>query len=216
MLRFGRVCALVLSSLLAASLVAGGCGGGTKQGATRGGLPAGAAIVPASVPAFVTIDSNLDSPGWQAVKALARKFPGESILLDSLRRELAKEGLDFSRDIEPVLGEEIDVVWLDFANGGANVVALTKSTDPAKLKKLLVDDPLFRAARESAKMPGEVLGYVYLNLEDGLPYVFDLAERSGSPVPALARENVAPLRSGLVYVSRDGKRLRLTAFVAVE
>ena len=120
--------------LLAGLLFAlSGCGASKQQTASDA-----AKIVPATAPAFVSIDSDLSSSQWQQVDKLMQKFPGRSELLSSLRSEVRSEtSLDWDRDVEPALGDEIDLVWLDLAKGGSNAVALTKPKDDAKFKALI-------------------------------------------------------------------------------
>jgi hypothetical protein len=135
-----KICALALS---VAVLVLAGCGG--KAGA---GAPAGADVAPASAAAFVWFDTDLKSDQWRATKALLARFPGRAKLLAALNKELAKDNLDFDRDVKPALGDEVDIVWLDFANDGENAVGLAKPRNRAKFEKLLAaskDTPLVSA-----------------------------------------------------------------------
>src|SRR5256885_11249264 len=120
--RIGLLAALVLA--------VSGCGT-TKHTAASGG----ASFVPASSPAFVSIDSNLQSDQWQKVDALLKKFPGRSKLLAAINS--ASQGIDYEKDVKPALGPEVDIVWLDFANGGSNAVAITQPRSGAKFKALI-------------------------------------------------------------------------------
>src|SRR5215203_4825156 len=99
---------LALGAAVAAVIVAGCGGGSTSSGG--GGTPASASIVPADVPAFVTLDTNVDSAGWNKAEALLDKFPGKADLLSSLRSDLADDGLTWEGDVKPALGDEIDLV----------------------------------------------------------------------------------------------------------
>ncbi len=82
--------------------------------------------------------------------------------------------------------------------------------------KSLADDGRFRAARTAAKLPGDVAAFAYGDLVKGLPYVFTLAEQSGSTVRASARANTKPLQNGLVYLVEDGGDLKLSGFVTIK
>ena len=137
------------AALTALALVAGGCGGGGGDGgATADDSAAG--LVPATVPVFVALETDLDSEQWNTLETLLDKFPGKERLLAQLRASLAEEGVDFERDVRPALGDELDVVWLDLAGGGENVVALTRPRDEEKLDQLLEkgDDPPVRGEVE--------------------------------------------------------------------
>ena len=119
--------------LIALVLAAAGCGAEDRPAAAGG-----AEIVPASVPVYVAIDSDLSSEQWQQVDELLRKFPAYSDALQSLRSELKTEtGLEYERDVKPALGDEIDLVWLDFQNEGTNVVALTKPEDEDAFRRMV-------------------------------------------------------------------------------
>ena len=117
---------------VAAAVVVAGCGGGGKK------APTGAAsIVPDDVAAFVAVNSNLASPQWDQAQVLLDRFPGKESLLSQLRSSLEKQGIDWETDLKPALGNEIDFAWLDFQNGGANVVGVTKPKDVAKFNAAL-------------------------------------------------------------------------------
>jgi Protein of unknown function (DUF3352) len=139
--------------VLAFTLV--GCGADEK--AATGG---GAEIVPASAPVYISIDSDLRSSQWQTVDDLLHEFPGRPQLLAGVRSLLSESGFDYERDVKPALGEEIDVVWLDFESGGENVVGLTQPKDEAAFRRLVE-----KGNREDPDNPlllGEVEGWTVL------------------------------------------------------
>src|SRR5687768_16207739 len=109
------------------ALFAAGCGG--EEQAASGA----AEIAPATASAFVSIDSNVDSDQWQEVEALLRKFPDGGQLVGLVRSSFEEDSkLDWERDVEPALGDELALVWLDFEAGGMNVVGLTQPKDEDK------------------------------------------------------------------------------------
>src|SRR5437588_5484266 len=122
--------------LAALALLAGGCGGSSSKGSASGSA-AGATVVPASAAAYVSVNSDLGSDQWKKVDALSKKFPGRADAIASFEKDLAKDGLDFQKDVKPALGPEVDFAWLDFADGGKNVVAVTQPKDPARLLVLV-------------------------------------------------------------------------------
>ena len=79
----------------------------------------------------------------------------------------------------------------------------------------LADDPVFAQAREATDMPEETAGFMYLNLEDGVPFVTGLAEEQGEEVPPQVAENLEPLRSLLVFGSVEDERFRLAGFLGI-
>lgn len=124
---------LQIAALIALALALSGCG--AKD---RAGMASGAEIVSAEAPVFVAIDSDLSSDQWRQVDELLRKFPAYSMLMGEIRSSLKEDtGLDYEDDVRPALGDEVDLVWLDFANGGENVVGLTKPKDEDAFRKLI-------------------------------------------------------------------------------
>lgn len=122
-----------IAALLAVTAVlAAGCGGTTAQVGTGA-----SSIVPASAPAFISIDANPSSAQWRTIDALASKFPDKQKAVDSIKEDLSKEDVSWEHDLRPVLGKELDFVWLDFENNGRNVVGLTQPTNRAKLRALI-------------------------------------------------------------------------------
>ena len=47
-------------------------------------------------------------------EALLDRFPGKDKFIAHLRSSLQQEGLDWETDVKPALGNEIELVWLDF------------------------------------------------------------------------------------------------------
>jgi Protein of unknown function (DUF3352) len=123
--------------LAALALLAAGCGGSSSSKGSASGAAAGATVIPASAVAYVSVNADLGSDQWKKVDALSKKFPGRAKALADFQKELAKQNLDFQKDVKPALGPEIDVAWLDFADGGKNVVFLTQPKDDAKLLVLI-------------------------------------------------------------------------------
>jgi hypothetical protein len=78
----------------------------------------------------------------------------------------------------------------------------------------LEDDKTFQEARDAVGLPDETSGWVYLDFKDGVPLVEALAELAGEQLPAELTENLRPLRSAILYASRDGQIQTVNAFVA--
>jgi hypothetical protein len=123
---------LVVPFLVSAALLAAGCGG-TQQAGT------GASdIVPVWVPAFIQVDTDPGSAQWKAVDALARHFPDKQKGVDAIKKQLRSSGgLDWAKDVKPALGPELDLVWLDFGNGGQDFVALLQPKNESKFADLV-------------------------------------------------------------------------------
>jgi hypothetical protein len=125
-------------------LLLSSCGGGGGE-ATQTTL-SGAEMVPADAPLFLTVDTDLESEQWQTAQDLLDKFPGRDRLLNELKEGLAEDEVDFERDVRPVIGPELSVVWLDIENEDT-FVGFMQPKDEAKLNALLEkgDEPLVHA-----------------------------------------------------------------------
>jgi hypothetical protein len=127
--------AMLAAALAALAVIAAGCGGGGSTGVASGatlGLSA-AQLVPSDATAFVSIDSNLGSAQWQRVNDLTKSFSTKPI--DKINAELQKKGLSWKDDVEPALGDELDVAAFGTGNN-LEYVAYTKPDDAAKLSAL--------------------------------------------------------------------------------
>jgi Protein of unknown function (DUF3352) len=120
-----------------ALLVAAGCGGSSKSKQSASGGTSGAEVIPASAVAFIGVNTDLGSNQWKQVDALSKKFPGRGKAIAQIEAQMAKDGVDFKRDVKPALGPEVDFAWLDFADNGTNVVAVTQPKDDAKFAALV-------------------------------------------------------------------------------
>jgi len=118
--------------LAATALLAAGCGGTTAQIGTGA-----SSIIPASAPAFIAVDSDPTSAQWQTINSLAGKFPDKQKAVDSIKKDMSKDGVDWEKDARPALGDEFDLVWLDFENDGMNFVGLIQPKNEAKFKQLV-------------------------------------------------------------------------------
>jgi hypothetical protein len=117
-----------LALIGAVALTLTGCGA-TDDPASGGAEK----IVPASAPAYVAVDTNADSGQWRQIEQLLKKFPDGGSAIRLLRSSFEGDlKLNWERDVKPALGDEIDLVWLDFEGRGTNVVAVTKPKDKEK------------------------------------------------------------------------------------
>jgi hypothetical protein len=139
-----------ITAIVPLALLAAGCGG------TEGAGTGASDLIPATAPAYVALDTNPDSDQWKKVEALASHFPdkakGEQDLKDSFSKD---SGIDWDRDLKPALGDEVDLVWLDFKGDGDHFVALTQPRDAKKFdafaKKATAHDPSNPVLHDSFK-----------------------------------------------------------------
>jgi uncharacterized protein DUF3352 len=200
---------LAIAALAAGCGGGGGGGGGSKSAAVSGGSAGTAAtVVPASAPAFVSVDTDLGSSQWKNLLALAHRFPAFETLLAQGRTALAAQHIDFGNDVEPALGPEVAVSWLDFLNSSDFLVA-TKPGDAGKLDALLK-----KAQGSSTPAVKSDLGGGYVGLAEKQA-TLDAAKGATSHLaddPAF-KEAIGELPSGSVasvYVSGPAVQQALT------
>jgi uncharacterized protein DUF3352 len=80
----------------------------------------------------------------------------------------------------------------------------------------LADDERFSAALEAADMPAETTGFLYVNLADAIPAVLGLAGAGGAELPDMARSNLEPLQSLVLYGNTDGDLATFHGLLAVQ
>jgi hypothetical protein len=68
----------------------------------------------------------------------------------------------------------------------------------------LLDDSTFKDTASSAGMPDQNQGFLYVDAKDALPMIEGLATIAGSNIPADVQANLQPLKTILLYGSRDG------------
>jgi Protein of unknown function (DUF3352) len=135
--------------------------------------------------------------------------------------QLGDQGTVDQEEVEGLTIRQIGVegVVIYYARVGEAFVAsnsrerlLEANRDGPKLS----GDETYQAALEGADADGAAIGFLYGNLQDGLPYLFEFAEREGQPVPQEARANTEPLQSVLISATEDGNRFELSGFLSIE
>jgi hypothetical protein len=127
--------ALAAGFLAVLGLIVAGCGSTNQSGVAT---ESGASLVKTDALAFVSIDSDLGSSQWQKVDDLSHKFPGRDKALAQIQQDLAKQRLDYDRDVKPALGPEVDLAVATAPTlSDTSPVYLTKPDDAGKLKDLV-------------------------------------------------------------------------------
>lgn len=122
------------------------------------------------------------------------------------------DGVDVTRFTFGGEGFEVGRIHAGVTDG-LLIVASTEAGFRAALKDdgRLADDATFEQAREAAELPGESLGFVYMNLKELLPFAFE-----SEPVDPEVRANTEPLESALLYATGDGNRVLLSGFLTIK
>ena len=80
----------------------------------------------------------------------------------------------------------------------------------------LADDEGFKKAREASGLPDRTAGFLWLDVEDGLPLLLGLAEARNEDVPDELRRNFEPVTSVVGWADQDGRTSGAELFVAID
>jgi hypothetical protein len=122
-----------LFACVAAIAVAAGCGG---DDASSGGLGGALAYVPAETPFAVAIDTDLEGDQYKSLDSILNRFPGADTIKALLKSQLSfgQEGVDFDKDLKPLLGNPAVISATDVAS------FLSDSADSGFVAALQVED----------------------------------------------------------------------------
>jgi len=145
--------------------------------------------------------------------------------LDKLAAAATRIGGSAPRDVEidGVEARELDLGQFSlFYAGFDGKLVLTSGRDGIEDLRAdgpkLADDDGFSQAQEAAGAPDETVGFVYLDLEEGVPLALDLANLGDEDVPDDVRQNLEPLRSLFGYATSEdgGNRSEFALFLGIE
>jgi hypothetical protein len=148
----------LLALLVAAAIPLAGCG---DDGGTSSPLDEALGFLPQDAGFAFIASTDLDD--YEDVRALIERFPIGGRAEDALRESLQEEGLDFERDVEPLLGNEVVIGTGDNASfidesGDTPFVLAIETQDGDKLRELVERD---------GRAQGESEGYdLYQGRED--------------------------------------------------
>lgn len=126
---------------LTVALVAG-CGSGSSSSG-KSPLDNALGYLPKSAPVVFALDTNLNDGQWKSLTTNVQKFPFSGQLESSLKTSISQSGLDFDKDIKPLLGNEFVIGFPTVqavAGSGDQTVAALQVKDKGKLSSLLSHD----------------------------------------------------------------------------
>jgi hypothetical protein len=119
---------------LTVALVASGCG----SKSSGSGLDSALSYVPKNAPLVVAIDTNPDGGQWQQVNKLIGKFPFGGEVKQQFKSAFSgRSGIDYDKDIKPLLGDDIVVAVTSTAGGATPFVVAWHVKDEGAAKKLI-------------------------------------------------------------------------------
>ena len=165
-------------------------------------------------------------------------LPTMTLLLEVENEEEAVETLDKLARRAQAFADEVDVTETDvdgitakqvslgdqgsvlYAAFDGKLVVTTTEEGILGLREegdRLSDDPVFERAREATEMPDETIGFAYLNLKEGIPFLRELTEASqGEQIPPDVDENLDPLQSLLFFGTSEDDRVTVAGFLGVD
>ncbi|MDX6653239.1 MAG: hypothetical protein QOJ38_2020 [Solirubrobacterales bacterium] len=124
---------MCLALLCAVAL--GSCGGG---GGSKSPLDDALGYLPANAPLVLTLRTDLESRPYRDLNVAVQRFGVQGGIDSQLEQLSPGQGLSFSRDIKPLLGNELAIgVLPGAADAGPRFIAAVRSTDGGKLRQLL-------------------------------------------------------------------------------
>jgi hypothetical protein len=204
---------IALALFASLALLAAGCGG--KQPAA--GSSSAAPLVSADVLAFGGLDTDFGSSQWKQLDALSQKFPGRDKAIESLKKNIAGEGVDFDQDVKPALGPELDYAVAAGATPNATTaVGFLQPADEGKFKDLV--DKMNKAQPDSKSVYRKLEGGWYA-LADNQADIDQVLKGSGASLAdeSLYKDAVAKQPSdALARVYVNGPQLAKLVQKAIE
>ena len=136
-------------AVLAAALVAAGCGGGGTGDATEDALK----FLPKDSPLVVVLETDPEGEQYKRLDKLLGKFPFAGQVRQQFKQGIEQNGLDFDKDVKPILGNEL-VVGVPNARAlqadDSPVVGAMKPKDAGKAEELIKKDGAKSGSAEGA------------------------------------------------------------------
>jgi hypothetical protein len=134
---------LAIALCLATVAVAAGCGSSGSSDSGKDPLDNALGYLPKSAPLVIAIDTNPDGAQWKSLSANIKKFPFSGQITNSLKSSISKSGLDYDKDLKPLLGNDF-VIGFPTVQGteasNSQFVGALQVEDKGKLESLLKND----------------------------------------------------------------------------
>src|SRR5215813_9656467 len=134
---------LVAIALCVVPLVAAGCGASSSGDSGSSPLDNALGYAPTSAPLVFAIDTDPGSSQWQSLSANVQKFPFAGQVTNSIKSSISKSGLDYDKDIKPLLGNPFMVAFPTVQttlSGNSQAIGVVQVKDKGKLSDLLSGD----------------------------------------------------------------------------
>ena len=118
--RLGRRTMIPVAVVAAAGLAGGaalmaGCGSSASAGSAPASI---AGYIPADSPLYLQVSTDTSGPQWTNLERLGGMFPGFGSMRADLEKALAREGVNWERDVQPLLGDAGAMAVTDIPEAG--------------------------------------------------------------------------------------------------
>lgn len=179
------VVALAAVGAVGGVAVLSGCGSSASAGSAPASI---AGYIPASSPLYVQVSTDTDGKQWTSLKRLGALFPGFGDMRADVDKALAREGVNWEKDLKPLLGDTA-------------AVAAVQVPDVASAAQGALTDPAAAAGRAAAKAADEPM-----------LAVLQIAEGKSDALKALIAKNPSGLKE---TGTQDGATLYADATAGV-
>lgn len=120
------VVAIAAAGAAGSVAILSGCGSTASAGSAPASI---AGYIPADSPLYVQVSTDTAGPQWKNLDRLGALFPGFGDMRADLEKALSREGLDWQRDVQPLLGDAAAMAVTDIPEAGDALSGAL--TDPA-------------------------------------------------------------------------------------
>jgi len=128
------VVALAAAGAVGGAVALTGCGSSASAGSAPASI---AGYIPSDSPLYVQVSTDTTGPQWKNLERLGALFPGYGEMRADLDTALAREGVDWEKDLQPLLGD-------------AAALAATEVPEAATALQGALADPAAAAGRAAA------------------------------------------------------------------
>jgi len=170
------VVALAAAGAVGGAVALTGCGSSASAGSAPASI---AGYIPSDSPLYVQVSTDTTGPQWKNLERLGALFPGYGEMRADLDTALAREGVDWEKDLQPLLGD-------------AAALAATEMPEAATALQGALADPAAAAGRAAATAA-----------DQPMLAVLQIAQGKSADVKALIAKKGGLTETG----SRDGATL---------
>lgn len=171
------VAAIAAAGLAGGTALLAGCGSSASAGSAPASI---AGYIPASSPLYLQVSTDTSGPQWANLERLGAMFPGFGSMRADLEKSLARQGVNWQDDVQPLLGD-------------AGAMAVTEIPEAGDALSGALTDPAAAAGRAAAKAA-----------DTPVMAVLQVAPGKAADVKALLAKNAGGLKE---TGTRDGATL---------